>query len=454
MTALKQFAGRLTPAVLVTLAAAILGVLAAFHVPLSVEANASLIAFTLAASIVLLKYRTIESITALAASGLAVAISLGLHVSAEQKERILILVGAAVSIALGKPAVQAAKAKVQGRLAARYAISEPTRSAGTVTANVLDPRVAIGAVTGVVITVQNLSKTCSDTEAQAIVAALNEQASKDYNPSSWVTDQHSEAAGSIVFVPKGQPLPPNTWHLEILDTSDEPGALGYHEERAFRKHTAAGQPSKASERSERGLRADAPHLPLMKVFAATSKQDGVPLSEVCSHELLEALVDPRPMVTPRTVVNPRQKRVYIVEVGDPVQETAYKASNGQLLANFAEPRWFGLSSASPKTDFRGVLAQRSFAITAGGYMSYALTSSPNNWKQETGPVEGEVLPEEGHSAPTPTPAPSPTPIPGLTAADAKLYTATKAWAAKAHTAKSTKPIAEALREWAKELGLP
>lgn len=229
------------------------------------------------------------------------------------------------------------------------------------------------------ITVQNLSTVIADEEAQAITAALNVQASRDFNGSQWVEQHLAEPIGSVTFIPKGAQVPAGSWHLEILDTSDQPGALGYHEEQAFNNQADTGQLAKASGRSSRGLRADAPELPLMKVFAKTSQEDGASLSEVCSHELLEAAVDPRPMREPRTVVNEAKQQKVIVEVGDPVQECGYQI-DGVTVADFAEPAWFGYPGA--RMSFRESVKQ-AFELAPGGYISVCPVGT-ENWEQVFG----------------------------------------------------------------------
>ncbi len=176
-------------------------------------------------------------------------------------------------------------------------------------------------------------------------------------------------------------------HLEILLNSDQPGALGYHDEQSDVLQggsTTGALLRKASRHSSRGHRKGHPGLPLMKVFAETTKEDGASLAEVCSHEMLEAAVDPNPMKTPRTAVNSADGRIYIVEVGDPVQECGYDVK-GQIVADFALPAWFGI----PQNENPGQMSFRSsvekpFQLARGGYISWAPEGEPNNWKQEQG----------------------------------------------------------------------
>jgi hypothetical protein len=243
------------------------------------------------------------------------------------------------------------------------------------------------------ISVQNLSSVISDEAAQAIVVALGTQATQDYNKSCWVTQNLATAIAVVLFLKEGEAVPSDTWHMEILDTSDQPGAVGYHEEEAFdnqlegKNSGFAGptkHPRKASARSSRGLRADNPELPLMKIFAKTAAEDRVSLSEVASHEMLEAAVDPCPMREPRTVTNSKAGKVVIVEVGDPVQECGYEV-DGLVVADFALPAWFGYPQVvSPdQMSFRSSVHEP-FELAPGGYISETPESEPENWTQVFG----------------------------------------------------------------------
>lgn len=243
----------------------------------------------------------------------------------------------------------------------------------------------------VVITVQNLSTALTDEQVEAIVGALNTQGTRDYNGSCWVTQNLAAPVKEVVFIPKDGAIPADSWHMEVLDTSDQEGALGYHEDEAFDKGGAPTGPKKSSNRTSRGLRADNPEVPLMKIFAKTSAEDGVQASEVCSHEMLEALVDPQVTKEVRTVKvpSPAPGRIYIVEVGDPVQSTGYKIGEVEV-ANFALPAYFKLpQQVNPaQYDFQHVLTAAVPAMTPGGYLSYAPEAEPENWQQEYGSAAG------------------------------------------------------------------
>ncbi|MGD0454754.1 MAG: hypothetical protein ABSB69_14260, partial [Solirubrobacteraceae bacterium] len=120
------------------------------------------------------------------------------------------------------------------------------------------------------------------------------------------------------------------------------------------------------------------------IFAETTKEDKASLAEVCSHEMLEAAVDPTPMKAPRTATDAAQGRIYIVEVGDPVQECGYDV-NGQTVADFALPAWFGMpqSEHPDQMSFRSSVAGP-FQLAPGGYISWAPEDEKSNWRQEQG----------------------------------------------------------------------
>src|SRR2546430_12799717 len=100
-----------------------------------------------------------------------------------------------------------------------------------------------------------------------IAWSLNYQAAYHYGRSPWV--EHGYAPpGHVSLMPKGMHPPEGAWNLILLDTSDEQGTLGYHEDEA------------------------GSDIPFAEVFVKTSRQDGVDPCEVASHEMLEMLVDP------------------------------------------------------------------------------------------------------------------------------------------------------------------
>ena len=239
-------------------------------------------------------------------------------------------------------------------------------------------------------TVQDLTTpgTFTDVELERMVWALRYQALYQYNRSPWVEHGYSEAIADVVLIPRGAVLPPASWHIELLDTSDQEGALGYHQDQAFDQNSSGAR--KASDRSSRGLRADSLQ-PLAKVFVKTSQADGVSPSSVASHEMLETAVDPQVTdeASIRKYLNTATGQFYIGEVGDPVQGEDYDvgAPEGRpcgwpeaIVSNFAWPAWFGAAQTRTALDFRGT-RRAPFELAAAGYMSVAPEGDPSAWTQ-------------------------------------------------------------------------
>jgi hypothetical protein len=234
------------------------------------------------------------------------------------------------------------------------------------------------------ITVQDhtSSGTLTEAEFNDLVEGLALQAENDYNTSPWVTGGLATAIEVHALKRKAKP-PKDAWHIELLDTSDQEGALGYHDDEAFKRGTPGTKPEKASTHSSRGLSA-ATLTPLSKVFVKTAREDGADPAEVASHEMLEMTVDPNVVGQPRTVLHRAKKQVVIVEVGDPVQGCGYKSGN-VTVADFAEPAWFGYpQEGSPKQFSYCSSVDHAFKLAPQGYISVAPEGEPENWSQVFG----------------------------------------------------------------------
>jgi hypothetical protein len=170
-----------------------------------------------------------------------------------------------------------------------------------------------------------------------------------------------KVAADVVLLPKGVAVPSGSWILHLLDTADQEGALGYHDE-------------------------DGNEMPYGRIFAKTSQENGVPLSEVADHELKELLIDPH---VNATVYDPKSGRLIAYEVGDPAQGGPYDIGDpygrktGIVMSDFALPSWFDPNTPSHQsTSYRGTCTGP-FNIGKGGYMSYTKTLPPN-WQQQLG----------------------------------------------------------------------
>jgi hypothetical protein len=212
-----------------------------------------------------------------------------------------------------------------------------------------------------------------------------------YNRSPWVERDLSAPIADVVLIGPDEQPPADSYHVELLDTSTEPGALGWHEDEAHA----------SSAHSARG-KAAGTEQPLAKVFCKTSKEDGIEPTEVVSHEILEMIVDP--WVTNeadiRKYLNPADHFWYIGEVGDPVQDRGYDvgAPEGRpcgvpeaIVADFAYPYWWGQAQRRTAVCFcddgeawktlPAVPHLQPFELAPGGYMSRAPEANPEEWGQ-------------------------------------------------------------------------
>lgn len=184
--------------------------------------------------------------------------------------------------------------------------------------------------------------------------ALNYQVRWQFGP-AW------NLSAQVSYIPVGVPIPAGSLILHLLDTADQEGALGYHDE-------------------------DGNQLPYGRVFVKTAQANGVTASEVLSHECLELLADPH---VNATAYDPSSGRLYPMEVGDPAQGFAYDLgapygkATGIIVSDFALPNWFDPNTpAGVATDYRGGL-KGAFALGKGGYVSYT-KKLPPNWQQQLG----------------------------------------------------------------------
>jgi len=174
------------------------------------------------------------------------------------------------------------------------------------------------------ITFINHSTQVTPAQFQACVAVLQVQVDRDFAP-VWGVYATVDAL-------------PGGWPISILDASDVPGALGYHD-------------------------VDPTGTPFGRVFVETSQLQSVSWQSVASHELLELLADPFVF---GAAPGPGGT-FWALEVGDPVEDVRYTI-NGIEVSDFATPAWFsGIPSAGPFDAQHAV--QAAHQITFGGYAS-------------------------------------------------------------------------------------
>ncbi len=136
---------------------------------------------------------------------------------------------------------------------------------------------------------------------------------------------------------------PNAYQMVVTDTSDQPGALGYHDT------DEQGKP--------RGF-----------VFAKTTMDDGEEVSVTLSHELMEMRLDP--LCATWVMAADGKMRAY--EACDAVEDTSYAKQVGDEtvnVSNFLLPSYFaGTRVAGMATDYLDKLkGAPAPARTSGGY---------------------------------------------------------------------------------------
>ncbi len=224
------------------------------------------------------------------------------------------------------------------------------------------------------ITVENQSTVLSPKDLFNLVWAVNYQVLYHYGRSRWVTGGHAPP-GHVVLLPKGGKPPPGAWNLILLDTSDQAGALGYHDD-----ESGTG-------------------VPFADVFCQSATADGASASSVASHEALEMLVDPdvSKVKTALRKAPGQPDMLYIVEACDAVQGNDYDvgapegASTGTLVADFCLPAWWELEPETADGYSYRKRVWAPWALAPQGYISVAPGTDPGAWSQIYG-AQQERLP--------------------------------------------------------------
>lgn len=199
------------------------------------------------------------------------------------------------------------------------------------------------------VAVLNQSTVMTGAQVQAMTAALQIQVSRDFAP-IWFT------GANLIYIPKGQNPPVSAMRIIVLDTTDQAGALGYHD------LGPDGEPQ--------GL-----------VFAKTTQQFGLSPTVTASHELLEMLADPNIDRLIGVLTYQGVQAVVSMEVGDPVEADALGyLINGVRVSDFVTPAYFHPGMAGPYSFGRHVSFP--MVLAPGGYQSY-LPITTGGWKQVT-----------------------------------------------------------------------
>jgi len=206
--------------------------------------------------------------------------------------------------------------------------------------------------------INQTSKT-TDAEIAKVAAALSRQVKEDFAPF------HGKTVSAVVAVPKGQKPPPGSWWMVFTDTSDEAGALGYHD--------------LTNE-----------DLPLGKVFVETTKADGGVWSVTASHEILEMLADPY-LVKTACIQTERSSKLYAWEVCDACEaDTLAYLIDGVLVSDFVTEAWFDPTNKHGPFDFKGHI-RSALQLLHGGYISVMDLSRAGDWKQITAARDGHSI---------------------------------------------------------------
>ena len=211
------------------------------------------------------------------------------------------------------------------------------------------------AIVAPTIAVVNRSRVLTDSEIAPVVAAIQIQVDRDFAP-AW------GMPANLVFVPSTHQPEPTAWVVQLLDTSDEKGALGYHDM----------------------TNAD---LPVAKIFAKDDQKYGLSWSVTLSHEVLEMIADPFVDTTVFVQDGETTGNLVAFEMCDAVESDSFGYKiNDVLVSNFVLPAFFERNRApkSTKFDFRGILVAP-LSIAKEGYLSiFPVNPATKGWTQQQG----------------------------------------------------------------------
>ncbi|MGF1427283.1 hypothetical protein [Kitasatospora sp. LaBMicrA B282] len=207
------------------------------------------------------------------------------------------------------------------------------------------------------IEVANESTVLTDAEVAAVVPALQAQVHQDFAP-VWGVDADLSSVAAAA-------LSADAWWLVVLDSSDQAGALGYHD-------------------------LTPNFLPIGKVFAGTTKQNGGNWTVTASHELLEMLGDPDIDLVVFDQPTGNSGTLYAMEVCDACEDDSFAYDvAGTMVSDFVYPAWFQSGrTAGTQFDHGGVIKQPLELLT-GGYIGAFDVSAGTGWTQKTAALNGD-----------------------------------------------------------------
>jgi len=204
----------------------------------------------------------------------------------------------------------------------------------------------------------------SPTELKLLVEALRIQALQDFNTSPWV--EHGYCDPIEVSLISNNHAPVGSYNIILLDTlpAEDENALGFHED------------------------IDGGKIPVSYVGVKESREDDISVTAVASHEMVEMAVDPFVEGNEiRTARNKLENKEYIVEIADPLEGCEYKVNNGQEVANFVWPKWFGMEQTRTQISERIMFGkvEYPFQLAPNGYISSRpIGSGESSWSETFG----------------------------------------------------------------------
>jgi hypothetical protein len=203
------------------------------------------------------------------------------------------------------------------------------------------------------VSVLNLSSVVTDAQIAAVVDALQIQVTRDFAP-VWKT------GATVRALPTGTAPDMNDWLIYVMDTSDQAGALGYHDV------TAQGNP-------------------VGKIFAKDDLHYGLSWSVTLSHELLEMLADPFIQNSVFSQTGTTTGTIYALEVCDACESDSFGYKIGDVLvSDFVFPAWFERSRPAGSTQFDYThTINMPLTLASGGYISVFAVPPTAGWTQIT-----------------------------------------------------------------------
>jgi hypothetical protein len=209
------------------------------------------------------------------------------------------------------------------------------------------------------IAIVNCCKLISADEITKAVEAIQIQIDRDLVP-IW------NLPANLYVYQQSDVLPKNSWVMYIMDTSDQAGALGYH------------------ELTEEGN-------PIGYVFAADDIKYGLSWTVTLSHEIIEMLGDPFINQVVFVQKTNTTGTLYSWELNDAVEDDSlgYKI-NDVLVSDFVTPQWFQEFKTPNSTQFSFMNnVHAPFELANGGYIGAFEVGPPDSqgWTQVT-PASG------------------------------------------------------------------